>query len=94
MKKSDGKSSGTKRIGELNKKNLKLETDNLKLIEKLTLQLRERQKELNCQNELSKILENHTLNLDEVFKKFVNILPKSFLYEDRAEAMIIAHCKK
>lgn len=53
-----------------------------KELEKKTLDIGERIKELNCLYSISTLLENHDLSMEEIFQRVVNFIPPAWQYPE------------
>ena len=56
--------------------------DSVKELEKVSFDLRERVKELNCLYSISKVAETENLTIDSLMQHVINIIPQSFQYPD------------
>ena len=59
------------------------------IIKKISFDLGERKKELRCQNQITKLLNNSRLSPDVIFQNITNLLPPAFQYPEKASARII-----
>ncbi len=59
------------------------------IIKKISFDLGERKKELRCQNQITKLLNNSRLSPEMIFQNITNLLPPAFQYPEKASARII-----
>jgi PAS domain S-box-containing protein len=79
-------------IVELEELKEKLQTENNKRIE-LEFQLKERRKELHCQNEISRILSNTLLSADDTIEKIMFAIQPAMQFPDITEVCFIINGK-
>lgn len=58
-------------------------------LKKLSFELSEREKELQCQNQITRLLNDSRLSPEKIFQKIVNLLPHAFQFPEKACAHLI-----